>query len=110
MSQLLELPEVRQRGLSAPSFMWVDVQGYEGYVFKGTATGLPTVSEIWPYGILRSGMSLEEFAKTVNTIWSDFWIERRGRFVRYPIMVFDRYLEELGTDGTGNVIFTKKST
>jgi FkbM family methyltransferase len=108
---ILTLPEVRDFGLFSPSFMWIDVQGYEGYVFKGAGSllekGLPTVSEIWPYGILRAGMPLEDFAKTVGSIWTDYWIDRRDRFTRYPITVFDRYLEELGADGHyENVIFT----
>jgi hypothetical protein len=112
--QILELPEIHDFGLSSPSFIWIDVQGYEGYVFKGGKSllekGLPTVSEVWPYGILRAGMSLDDFASTVSAIWTDYWILRRDRFTRYPITVFDRYLEELGTDGHfENVIFTKRS-
>jgi FkbM family methyltransferase len=112
LKQILELPEIHNRAMSSPSLMWIDVQGYEGYVFKGGRSlldgGLPTVSEIWPYGILRAGMALEESVDIVSSIWSDYWIERRQRFVRYPITVFDRYLDELGTNGYfENVIFTK---
>jgi len=94
------------------SLVWIDVQGYEGYVFKGARTllssGMPVVSEIWPYGILRAGMKLDEFTGIISSIWTDFWVLRGDRFIRYPINVFDRYLDELGTeDGYGNVIFTK---
>ncbi|NVN91139.1 MAG: FkbM family methyltransferase [Desulfuromonadales bacterium] len=113
--QIMERSDVKNFGASLPSFMWIDVQGYEGYVFRGGRSllekGLPTVSEIWPYGILRAGMSLEDFVTTVSTIWTDYWIDRGGRFTRYPITVFDRYLEELGTAGYfENVIFTKRLT
>ncbi len=112
LMQILQLPEIRNAATAAPSLLWIDVQGYEGYVFAGgkafLSLGIPTVSEIWPYGIRRAGMSLEHFASTVSSIWSDYWIERRNRFTRYPIAVFDRYLEELGTEGhLENVIFTK---
>jgi len=112
--QVLELPEVHDIGLYSPSLLWIDVQGYEGYVFKGSKNlleiGVPTVSEVWPYGILRAGMSLEEYANTASSIWTDYWIERRNRFTRYPITVFDRYLEEIGTDGYfENIIFTRRS-
>jgi FkbM family methyltransferase len=112
LPEIMELPEVKAYGVLAPSLVWIDVQGYEGYVFKGgmnlLSKGLPTVSEIWPYGILRAGMALEEFNKIVASIWTDYWIERRGHFVRYPISVFDRYLEEIGNDGNyENTIFTK---
>ncbi len=115
LPQVLALPEVRDFGLSSPSLMWIDVQGYEGYVFRGAKSllekGLPTVSEVWPYGILRAGMSLEDFADTVGGIWTDYWIDRRDRFTRYPITVFDRYLAELGTEGYfENVIFTRRSS
>jgi FkbM family methyltransferase len=114
LHQIMDLPEVRDFGLASPSLMWIDVQGYEGHVFKGGGSllkkGLPTVSEIWPYGILRAGMPLADFIDTVSAIWTDYWVERRGRFTRYPITVFDRYIDELGTDGHfGNVIFTKGS-
>ncbi len=98
--------------LGREALVWVDVQGYEGYVFKGARTllssGLPVVSEIWPYGILRAGMKLDEFTNIVSSIWTDFWVLRGDRFIRYPVSVFDCYLDELGTeDGYGNVIFTK---
>lgn len=113
--QVMELHEVLNAGLSSPHFMWIDVQGYEGFVFKGgkglLEGGLPTVSEVWPYGILRAGMPLEDYAKIVSAIWTDYWIMTKDRFTRYPITVFDRYLEQLGTDGNfENVIFTKRST
>lgn len=111
LKQILELREVRDSAMAMPSLIWIDVQGYEGYVFAGAqdflSSGIPTVSEIWPYGIRRAGMSLEQFTSVVTGIWSDYWIERRERFIRYPISVFDRYLEELGADGYfENVIFT----
>lgn len=111
LKRILELREIRDSAMDMPSLVWIDVQGYEGYVFAGAqdflSSGIPTVSEIWPYGILRAGMSLDRFASVVSGIWSDYWIERRERFIRYPISVFDRYLEELGTEGYfENVIFT----
>jgi FkbM family methyltransferase len=115
LGEILELPEIRDAWMERLSLLWIDVQGYEGYVFAGgkdvLSAGVPAVSEIWPYGILRAGMSLEEFASIVRGIWSDYWIERRERLIRYPISVFDRYLEELGTEGHfENVIFTKDNS
>ena len=112
LPRLLEQPELKGLIPTKPSLIWIDVQGYEGYVFSGgreiLKSGIPTVSEIWPYGILRAGMSLEQFKSIVSSIWSDYWVERRERFIRYPIDVFDRYLDELGSDGHfENVIFTK---
>jgi FkbM family methyltransferase len=112
LREIIELPEIRNAGTFTPSFLWIDVQGFEGYVFAGgkafLSLGIPTVSEIWPYAIRRAGMSLEDFASIVKAIWSDYWIERRNKFTSYPISVFDRYLAELGTEEYfENVIFTK---
>jgi FkbM family methyltransferase len=94
------------------ALVWIDVQGYEGYVFQGARTllssGIPVVSEIWPYGILRAGMKLDEFTNIISSIWTDFWVLRGDRFIRYPVSVFDRYIDELGVGcDFGNVIFTK---
>lgn len=112
LDKVLELPEISNSNKVNPSMMWIDVQGFEGFVFAGAPKilndGIPAVSEIWPYGILRSGMSLEQFHSIVSDIWSNYWVERRNRFIRYPIGVFDRYLDELGNNGYfENVIFTK---
>lgn len=97
---------------------WIDVQGYEGYVFKGArellATGVPVVSEIWPYGIKRAGMDMQEFNRLVSEIWTSFWVKRQrqygaNRFIRYPIVAFTSFLEELGEEGGyDNVIFTRE--
>ena len=112
LTQILDLPEVQDAGMKSPSLLWVDVQGYEGYVFRGgrsrLSQGVPTVSEVWPYGIRRAGMQLAEFTDIVSCIWTDYWVYRRQRFTRYPISVFDRLLEEIGSDGGfENVIFTR---
>jgi FkbM family methyltransferase len=93
--------------------IWIDVQGHEGYVFAGARSildrGVPVVSEIWPYGIARAGMSVDAFNALVTKIWRSFWMKRRGRFVRYPILAFRAFLDELGPDGDyENVIFTRE--
>jgi FkbM family methyltransferase len=90
--------------------MWIDVQGHEGHVFAGArrflARGIPVVSEVWPYAIMRSGMTLDGFSALVTEIWKSFWIKRRGRFVRYPTLAFRAFLDELGTGREQeNVIF-----
>jgi FkbM family methyltransferase len=94
--------------------IWIDVQGYEGYVFQGAkeslARGIPVVSEIWPYGIARAGMTMDDFNAVVVDIWKSFWAKRREeRFVRYPILAFRAFLDELGPAGSyDNVIFTRE--
>ncbi len=94
------------------SVIWVDVQGYEGYVFLGSkqllSSGIPLVSEIWPYGIMRAGMSQETFCEIVSNLWNFYWVKRRGKFIKYPINIFYTYFEELGYNGDyDNVIFTQ---
>jgi FkbM family methyltransferase len=94
--------------------IWIDVQGYEGYVFQGAteslARGIPVVSEIWPYGIARAGMTMDDFNAVVVGTWKSFWVKRREeRFVRYPILAFRAFLDELGPGGSyDNVIFTRE--
>lgn len=57
---------------------WVDIQGHEGHFFRGARQffrrGIPAVSEIWPYGIDRSGMSAQEFCSTVSELFSHFYV------------------------------------
>lgn len=110
LDELIRLPEVAEKKWSFDNaILWTDVQGYEGYVFRGASAflskGVPTVTEIWPEGIRSAGMSLEAFTDIVKSKWSDYWVLRGERFIRYPIAMFDRYLEEIAFED-GNVIFT----
>jgi len=94
------------------ALIWVDIQGHEGFAFEGAkkifSKDIPVVSEIWPYGILRSGKSLVDFNVIVSSIWSHFWVWRKNKFVKYPIEYFSYFLDELGTDGDfDDVIFSK---
>lgn len=91
--------------------LWVDVQGFEGHVFQGAegllSRGLPVVSEIWPYGIVRAGTSREQFCALVRRHWPWYWVRRRHGFVKYPTQVFDTLFDELGMGRDQcNVIFT----
>lgn len=90
--------------------VWVDVQGYEGYVFEGGSgllrRGLPVVSEIWPYGLQRAGFDADRFRELARRYWSSYWVPRRGRFVQYPIDVLPSLFQELGEEGGHeNVVF-----
>jgi FkbM family methyltransferase len=98
------------------ALVWMDVQGYEGHVIQGGArifgSGAPLATEIWPYGIRRSGMTQERFCDIVRSTWPSFWMLRgqrhRQRFVRYPTSVFDTVFDELGFEGAyDNVLLTR---
>ncbi|MCC7117875.1 MAG: FkbM family methyltransferase [Anaerolineales bacterium] len=104
-----DLPEEIREDIS---LVWVDVQGHEGFVFKGAknliARGVPFVSEIWPYGIQRAGMTEKEFCEIVVENWKYYWVKRQGRFIKYPTEILSAFFDELGSDGNhANVIFTK---
>ena len=93
------------------SLVWIDVQGYEGYVFRGAtdllSRGIPVVSEIWPYAIERTGMSLEAYCRIAAGIWSKFCTERRGKFAKHPIAELPTYVARLGRSVKhANVIYT----
>ncbi len=93
------------------SFIWIDVQGHEGYVFQGApkilSEGIPVISEVWPYGLKRSGMTNQQFCEIVEKYWSHYWVLRKNDFVQYPIEQFNGFLDELGEKGDfDNVIFT----
>jgi len=85
-----------------PSVLWMDVQGFEGYVLSGAtgllAEGVPAVMEISPYCILRAGMSLDDFSALLQKHWNTFWVPRPWRMVPYQTSYFPEFLKELGTD------------
>ncbi len=81
--------------------IWVDIQGHEGYLFRGARTtlshGIPVLSEFWPYGILRSGLDRETYAGIIESLFARFVIVEAapGRFEEHPpdaiAGLFDRY-------------------
>jgi FkbM family methyltransferase len=80
---------------------WVDIQGHEGLFLAGAratlAAGVPVVSEFWPYGILRSGLSRAEYAAIVGAAFTHFYHMRADGAEKLPIALidslFDRYAE-----------------
>jgi FkbM family methyltransferase len=53
--------------------VWVDVQGYEGRLFRGAKRtlegGAPVLAEVWPYGIRRAGMERDEYVEIVRGLF-----------------------------------------
>jgi FkbM family methyltransferase len=72
---------------------WVDIQGHEGYFLRGAgatlAGGAPVVSEFWPYGILRSGMSRTEYVDTAGRLFTHFYHVHDGAAEKLPIAQLD---------------------
>ncbi len=85
--------------------IWIDVQGHEGFVFRGAPDifrkDIPVVSEICPYGIARSGMTGEEFCEILQGIWRECYVRHNGKFIRIPIQNFREFYDALG-EHTGN--------
>lgn len=93
------------------ALIWVDTQGHEAHVFRGARSvlsrGVPVVAELWPYGLLRAGVSRAEFCAIAEEFWSTYWVLRRGRFFPYPIALLGLLFDELGDAGDAeNVVFT----
>jgi FkbM family methyltransferase len=72
---------------------WVDIQGHEGYFLRGAratlAGGAPVVSEFWPNGILRSGMTRAENVATVGRLFTHFYHVHDGAAEKLPIAKLD---------------------
>jgi len=90
------------------SLVWVDVQGYEGYVFRSGKTfferGIPVMVEIWPYGVRRAGMQDGQFCEIVGNLWKDYWRLVDGGFKRFSIESFPDFYADLGYGQFENVI------
>jgi FkbM family methyltransferase len=69
--------------------VWMDTQGHETHVLKGSqellAHGPPVVTEFWPYGLRRSGVSEAEFVAVVQRSFTHFYDLRDPR--RAPVAV-----------------------
>ncbi len=94
------------------ALVWIDIQGWEGNAFVGgkslLSSGVPVVSEIWPYGILRSGMSLERYCESASDLWQLYWICQDDKFVRYSIDTLRDFVAEIGVTGDfTNIVFTQ---
>ncbi|WPE16248.1 FkbM family methyltransferase [Candidatus Thioglobus autotrophicus] len=61
------------------SMVWMDIQGHEGKFLQGAdhffaSQKIPVVMEFWPYGILRSGTTKNEFLASLNKLFTHFYI------------------------------------
>lgn len=94
----------------APSLVWIDIQGHEGHFFEGAAEtlgrGVPVVSEFWPYGIERSGMSRERYCEIAARFFATFLTLEGEEVVAHDIAElgdqFDRFP---GPRNVGQFIF-----
>lgn len=79
--------------------VWVDIQGHEAHAFRGGRTflkrGIPVITEFWPYGIDRAGISPQEYAGILSQSFQHFWVVGDSNFQGAPIadvaMLFEAY-------------------
>lgn len=105
--RLDSLAASNQLTLDEAGLAWVDIQGHEGYFFKGAESllrlGVPIVTEFWPYAIERSGMSFEEYTSLVTANFSHYVHLLKGRHESRAIASFSdlfgiyRKPREMGT-------------
>ena len=101
------LPEIKRGN----SLLWIDVEGHEGFVFKGSndllSKNIPCVMELCPYMIRRSGMEIEEYISIIQKYWEQFWIIREFKIVNYPTSVLSNFINEFKEQGSyQNIILT----
>ena len=101
-----ELPENFARDIS---LVWIDVQGYEGYVFSSGQAffkrGMPVMVEIWPYGVRRAGMQDERFCDIVKGLWKEYWRFVDGKYRRFSMESFQDFYTGFEYGQFENVIF-----
>jgi hypothetical protein len=81
--------------------VWLDIQGYEGRLFRGAretlGRGMPVISEFWPYGIRRSGLDRDAYVEIIRSMFARFVIvdaatsRFEGRDVDAIAELFDAY-------------------
>jgi FkbM family methyltransferase len=78
------------------ALIWMDTQGYEGYILAGATKALmrhtPLVIEFWPYGMVRSGSYLLLKESILNAGYKSFYNLDAGAF---PIPMSPESLDNL---------------
>lgn len=94
------------------ALLWLDVQGYEAFVLTGggelLARGLPSVLEVWPYGLQRAGTNVGEFCSIAARFWHRYWDLNEGTLIPHPITSLLSVFNRLGWDGAfSNILLTR---
>lgn len=80
--------------------IWMDTQGHEGQFLIGAREFLlshphvPTITEFWPYAILRSGISKSDFVEAVQSVYTHIYRETEKGFIEYNMKDLDSIFEE----------------
>ncbi len=90
---------------------WMDIQGWEGYAIKGGAAlfkrAIPLMTELWPYGIERSGMGTAPFCDLVARYWKQYWTFEHQALTAHPVAELPKLFEQIGYAGRyTNILLT----
>lgn len=99
------------------SLIWMDIQGYEPNVFLGAKDFyrnvdkvIPVVTEFWPYGMKRLGVTKEKCLEIYSSIFSHFFAIRRDRYFKYDINHILQFYDELDyKDLNDNIILVNEN-
>lgn len=94
------------------NFCWMDIQGFEGMALKyGDQVfqkGIPSIIEIWPYGLKRSGMVLDEFYQILNKYWTHYYIIENEEFEIFKLDSFMQLVSNLDKeDDFEDILFVR---
>ena len=100
-------------GASDVRLIWLDIQGHEGQFFEGArdtiGRGIPVVSEFWPYGILRSGMTRTAYLRTVCDLFTHVYVLAGERIERTPVASIDALFDTCAAPkGMREVVFVRE--
>lgn len=89
---------------------WIDVQGFEGWVFRGSTRilgkGIPIVSEIMPQAVRESGMTPRDFCELLGRTHGSVWMPVAEGWTRRPVGDLPGIFAEIeGRGSHENVVF-----
>jgi FkbM family methyltransferase len=98
------LDEIVREVDSTNTLIWMDTQGFEGYVLQGAKNALakrtPLVIEFWPYGMNRSGSYLALRDSIIDAGYAYFYdLNKGGAKTKVSVKALDDKFESLGLDG-----------
>lgn len=86
--------------------VWIDVQGFELSVLRGGGAffsrKIPTVIEVWPYGLRRAGASPSALAEAVAAHWTHYYDLDDPELTRHPVGGLAELMRRLDAGGVDN--------
>ena len=98
------------------SMVWMDIQGHEGKFLQGannflSSQKIPVVMEFWPYGILRSGTTKNDFLENLVKLFTHFYIVDNEFTELQNILNVEKLFDECAKTASGgyNLAFINKN-